>query len=198
MEKVGRVFDNHGPDWLLRVGALVYVGGLVLLSFADKYYQLFLAQGVMASIGSGVVFHSSTATVLRTFSSRPSQQALAIGIMTSGASICGIVLPIMMTELVNQVGLPWMIRIVALTFMCLLFITCLFVKLASPSKKVSFEIRDYFQKLRDWPLALTSIAFFFFMMGMLLPFNYILLQAKSAGASPVLLTYLLPILNGAR
>ncbi len=36
------------------------------------------------------------------------------------------------------------------------------------------------------------------MLGMFLPFNYVLLQAKAAGVSPTLITYLLPILNAAR
>ncbi|KAF5121087.1 MFS transporter asaE [Metarhizium anisopliae] len=195
--QVGHLFDNYGPDWLLRGGSFLYVGGLVLVSFADKYYQLFLVQGLLVSVGSSAVFHSSTAAVLRAFSARPRRQALAVGVMTSGASICGIVLPIMMRDLIGRVGFPWMMRITAFSFIGLLSITCLLVQSSLPLKPNPFKIRDYLKQLQDLPLALTSTAFFLFMMGMLLPFNYMLLQAKSAGASPVLITYLLPILNGA-
>ena len=165
------------------------------MSFADKYYQLFLVQGLLVSVGSSAVFHSSTAAVLRAFSARPRRQALAVGVMTSGASICGIVLPIMMRDLIGRVGFPWT---TAFSFIGLLSITCLLVQSSLPLKPNPFKIRDYLKQLQDLPLALTSTAFFLFMAGMLLPFNYMLLQAKSAGASPVLITYLLPILNGAR
>ena len=168
------------------------------MSFADKYYQLFLVQGLLVSVGSSAVFHSSTAAVLRAFSARPRRQALAVGVMTSGASICGIVLPIMMRDLIGRVGFPWMMRITAFSFIGLLSITCLLVQSSLPLKPNPFRTRDYLKQLQDLPLALTSTAFFLFMMGMLLPFNYMLLQAKSAGASPVLITYLLPILNAAR
>lgn len=47
-------------------------------------------------------------------------------------------------------------------------------------------------------MAVTMAAMFFFMIGMALPFNYALLQAKATGVSPNLIPYLLSILNAVR
>lgn len=202
---MGYLFDNYGPNWLLRGGSVAFVIGLVLMSFADKYYQTFLTQGLLVSLGCSAVFNASTATVVRTVMQEgvrrrkdETWQALPIAVMTSGASIGGVVLPIMMKKLVERIGFSWMMRVLALIFTPLLSATCWCLNSKIPSNPRPFRLPEYFKQLHDLRLALTSAAFFFFMLGMFLPFNYLLLQAKSAGASASLTTYLLSILNGSR
>jgi len=86
----GYMFDNYGPRRLLVFGTFMHVFGLMMASLSTEYYQLFLAQGVCSGIGISALFYGSVSTVSTWFFRR---RALAIGIVTSGASTGGLVLP---------------------------------------------------------------------------------------------------------
>lgn len=188
----GRLFDNHGPKYLLWGGTIVYVFGLMMVSLSHKYYQFYLSQSLVAAVGSSAVFNCCMSCLVSWFNKN---RALAFGVMVSGSSVGGVVLPIMMDELIDRIGFPWMMRAVAFMFLGLLTIACLTVKARLPPRPRPFIIKEYTDSLREVPMILTVLGIFFFVWGMFLPFNYILLQAHSAGMSPHLVKYLLPILN---
>lgn len=189
---VGRLYDNFGPKWIIRAGTVIYVFGLMMTSLATEYYQIFLAQSIVASIGSSAIFHCSMSSLVTWFFKR---RAAALGIMASGSSLAGVVLPIMMDHLIKQIGFPWTIRIIGFIFLALLSISCLTIKARFPPKPRPFVLQEYLDTFKDTKMVLTVLSGFFFMWGMFLPFNYILLQAKAAGMNPTLIPYLLPILN---
>lgn len=188
----GRIFDNYGPRNLLWGGTIVYVFGLMMVSLSHKYYQFFLAQSVVSAIGSSAVFNCCMSCLVSWFAKK---RAMAFGIMVSGSSLGGVVLPIMMDKLIKQIGFPWMMRTVAFMFLALLVIACLTVKSRLPPRPRPFVFKEYTDSLKEKPMILTIIAQFFFFWGMFLPFNYVLLQAKASGMSPKLIPYLLSILN---
>ncbi|KAM5448730.1 hypothetical protein MaudCBS49596_005237 [Microsporum audouinii] len=188
----GRVFDNYGSKWLLWGGTITYIFGLMMTSLSTKYYQFFLAQSVVSSIGSSAVFNCSMSCIASWFSRR---QAAAFGIIASGSSVAGVVLPIMMDKLNDRIGFPWMIRSISFMFLGLLVTACLTVKPRLPPRPRPVVLSEYVDSLKEIPMVLTVLAFFLFMWGMFLPFNYIILQAIAAGTSPTLIPYLLPILN---
>ncbi|KAJ4023998.1 hypothetical protein NW766_000225 [Fusarium irregulare] len=188
----GRLFDTYGPKYLLRCGTLAYVFGLMMVSLSKEYYQFFLAQSIVASIGSSAVFNASMSSLVTWFFRR---RAAAFGIMVSGSSLGGVVLPIMMDKMINSVGFPWMMRTMAFMFLVLLGIACFTVKSRLPPRPKPFVFMEYISGLREIPILITVIGFFLFMWGMFLPFNYVLLQAQAAGMSETLIPYLLPILN---
>lgn len=188
----GRLFDMYGPRYLLWIGTFTYVFGLMMVSLSSKYYQFFLAQSVVSSIGSSAVFNGSMSSVVSWFFKR---RAAAFGIMVSGSSLGGVILPIMMTHLIRLIGFPWMMRTMAFIFLALMLTACLTVKSRLPPRPRPFVFTEYLQGFKEPPFALTVAGLFFLMMGLFLPFNYILLQAEAAGMSPSLIPYLLPILN---
>ncbi|CAM1503813.1 Fc.00g014040.m01.CDS01 [Cosmosporella sp. VM-42] len=188
----GRFFDNHGPKWLLWIGTLSYVFGLMMVSLSKEYYQIFLSQSVVAAIGSSAVFNACMSSLVTWFFKR---RAAAFGIMVSGSSVGGVILPIMMDKMITQVGFPWMMRTMAFMFLVLLGIACVTVKSRLPPRPKPFVFKEYTNGFREVPYTITIIALFFFMWGMFLPFNYVLLQAEAAGMSETLIPYLLPILN---
>ncbi|KAL1901012.1 hypothetical protein Sste5346_002076 [Sporothrix stenoceras] len=188
----GRLFDTYGPRWLLIIGTIVYIFGLMMTSLASEYYQFLLAQGVCAAIGSSAVFNACMASVVSWFFKR---RAAAFGIMVSGSSLGGVVLPIMFDKLIARIGFPWAMRAVAFLFLGLLIISCLTVRSRLPPRPKPLIIRDYLKGFTEPVYALTVFACFLFFWGMFLPFNYIELQAQAAGMSPTLLPYLLSIIN---
>lgn len=164
----------------------------MMTSLAKEYYQFILAQGVVAAIGSSAVFTGCMSSVVSWFFKR---RAAAFGIMVSGSSLGGVVLPIMMDHLIKQIGFPWTMRAVAFLFLGLLIIANLTVRSRLPPRPKPFVLMEYFDSLREPAMALTVIACFLFFWAMFLPFNYVILQAQRQGMSPQLIPYLLPIMN---
>ncbi len=97
----------------------------MMTSLASQYYQFLLAQSIVAAIGLSAMFTACMSSVVTWFFRR---RAAAIGIMVSGSSVGGVVLPIMLEKMIARVGLAWAIRAVALLFLFLLAIPCLTVR----------------------------------------------------------------------
>ncbi|KNG83739.1 hypothetical protein ANOM_008503 [Aspergillus nomiae NRRL 13137] len=190
----GRLFDNYGPRWLLWGGTVAYVLGLMMVSLSTEYYQFFLSQSIVGAAGSSAIFNCCMFSLVTWFNEG---RAVAYGIMVSGSSVGGVVLPIIMASLIDSIGFPWMMRTMAFVFLALLIFTCLAVKPRLPPCPRPFKMMEFVNNLTDICLAVTVAGMLLFMWGMFLPFNYILLQAEAAGMSPTLILYLLPILNAA-
>ena len=191
----GRLFDVYGSRWLLIIGTVFYIFGLMMTSLSSKYYQFFLAQGVCAAIASSAIFNSCMTSVVSWFFKK---RAAAFGIMVSGSSLGGTVMPIMIEQLIPKIGFGWTMRAVAFIFLGLLAITCATVKSRLPPRPKPLVISEYLAGFKEPVYALTLVANFLFFWGMFIPFNYILLQAQEAGMNATLVEYLLPIINAVR
>ena len=167
----------------------------MMTSLSSQYYQFILAQGLVASLGSSAAFNASMSSVISWFFH---QRATALGIMVSGSSMGGVVLPVMLTRLTERVGFPWAMRAVAFLFLGLLAVSCATVKTRLTPQPRPFVAADYLRPLTEPAFALTVVAGSFFYFGMFLPFNYLIVQAQEAGIDPKLVPYLLPILNALR
>lgn len=84
----GKIFDSYGPRPLLLAGTFFHVLGLVLLSFCREYYQVFLTQAILSAIGASAIFWASNNAVGTWFRKN---RAFAIGIVSSGSSVGGVV-----------------------------------------------------------------------------------------------------------
>ncbi|KAI1768380.1 MFS general substrate transporter [Hypoxylon sp. FL1150] len=189
---MGRLFDSYGPRWLLIVGTLVYIFGLMMLSLSTEYYQIILSQGIVSAVGMSAVFNSAMNSVIGWFLKK---RAAALGIMVSGSSLGGVVLPIMMNHLISQIGFPWTMRAIGFMFLAMCGFACATVKSRLPPRKKPFNVLDYVRPLREPAFACVVCGGFFFFWGMFLPFNYIELQATDQGIDASIIPYLLPILN---
>jgi MFS family permease len=54
----GLIYDRYGPRYLLIVGTLLHVFGIMMASLGTEYYQILLSQGVCSAIGASMVFQS--------------------------------------------------------------------------------------------------------------------------------------------
>ena len=80
----GPVWDGGHLHFLLIVGILISVFGMMMLSLCHTYWQFFLAQAIVVGLGFGFVFVPASAIVPQWFSTRTS---FAVGIATTGSSI---------------------------------------------------------------------------------------------------------------
>ncbi|KAI1772023.1 major facilitator superfamily domain-containing protein [Hypoxylon cercidicola] len=189
----GRLYDVYGPKWLMYGGSLMYIFGLAMTSLATQYYQIFLAQSLVCAVGSGAIFNMSLTCATTWFHKK---RAAAMGILVSGSSLGGVILPIIFNQLIPRLGFPWTLRVVALIFLVLCSIACLTVKSRLPPRPKTLQAKDYVRPLTEPAFFFTVLSGFFFLLGMFIPFNYVTLQAERAGVSPNLVPYLLSIING--
>ena len=80
----GPIWDTGHLRFLLGVGTIVTVFGLMMLSLCHEYYQIFLAQTVVTGIGFGFVFLPASGIVPQWFSTHT---AFAVGVSVSASSI---------------------------------------------------------------------------------------------------------------
>jgi MFS family permease len=191
----GKIFDNYGPRQLLVGGGFLHVFGLMMASLGTQYYQLFLAQSVCSSIGASAIFYATMNAVSTWFIKK---RATAIGIIASGSSLGGVILPIMLTRLIPRIGFGWSMRAVAFMFLGMMVITIATTKSRLTHTKKPLQMMEFFHPLREPPFVLIVIASFFFFFGNFLPFNFLILQAQEEGMSTSLSNYLLAIVNAAR
>jgi MFS family permease len=80
----GRALDAGYYHVLFAVGMLLQVCGMMLTSLSTKYYQVFLSQGVVVGIGSGVIFTCGVSIVGTYFATK---RSFAMGLVASGSSV---------------------------------------------------------------------------------------------------------------
>ncbi|EMR65593.1 putative monocarboxylate permease-like protein [Eutypa lata UCREL1] len=124
-------------------------------------------------------------------------RALAFGIMVSGSSLGGVVLPIMVQRLIVQLGFGWSIRITGFLILGLLVFANIAVKSRLPPAPKPFTLKEYFVPFLETPFLLLAVGSFFVYVGAFLPFNFIIVEAKEAGTPTNITDYLVPIINAA-
>jgi MFS family permease len=167
----------------------------MMASLGTQYYQIFLAQSVVSAIGASAIFYATMNAVSTWFIKK---RATAIGIIASGSSLGGAILPIMLTRLIPKIGFGWSMRAVAFMFLGMLVIVITTTKSRLTHTKKTISIVEFVHPLKEPPFVLLTMASFFFFFGNFLPFNFLILQAQEEGMSTSLSNYLLVIMNATR
>ena len=127
----GVYFDMGYFRQMLVVGTFLIVLGMMTLSIATKYYQALLAQGVCVGIGMGLLLVPSVGLPSTWF---VKHRGIAVGIVSSGASVAGIVLPITLRSLISSVGFPWAARTLGFMSLATLIISISLIKQRLPPR----------------------------------------------------------------
>jgi MFS family permease len=122
-------------------------------------------------------------------------RALAFGVMAAGSSLGGVIFPIMVDRLVDQLGFAWAMRISAFLILGLLVYANLTIKSRLRPTVRSWSIMEFVDPFRELPFVLVVVASFLFFFGMFLPFTFMILEAQYHGMSSDLAAYLISILN---
>jgi len=196
----GRIFDAGHFRSMLVGGSVLFIFCLFMVSLSqhNQWYQLFLAQGIGLGIAQGLLYLPSLAIVGHHFTRR---RTLVMGIVASGASVGGIVHPIMLNLLFNgRIGFQNGVRISAGMNGALLMIANIFAFRAGsnvqqnessdgqPSKK-------WYQFFREPGYATAVIGNFLFFLGGYYPLFYLQLSGITHGVDPTLAFYSIAIMN---
>ncbi|KAJ0329288.1 hypothetical protein COL922a_012953 [Colletotrichum nupharicola] len=187
----GFVFDKYGPRWILFGGTITYVFGMMMESLGTRYYHFFLAQGIVGPIGASAVTSAAMSCLVTWFHRR---RGMAFGIMISGSSCGGIILPIMIPKLIDRVGFGWAIRCVGFMFLFLLIVANCTVRSRLKPEQKSVDMKEYFRGIREPTMMSTVFGLFLVFLGLFVPYNFVILQARAQGMDEELVIYLLPIM----
>ncbi|KAI1498988.1 putative monocarboxylate permease [Biscogniauxia marginata] len=188
----GRALDAGYFYADITIGVFLEVFGMMMTSISTQYYQVLLAQGFAVGIGAGMVFIPSVAIVGTYFSTR---RSTALGLAATGSSIGGVIYPIALKRLIQEIGLAWAIRVMGFIMLETLLISVLIMKPRLPPRK-SGPLVDL-ASLRSPVFATWLLAVFFIFVGLYIPFFYVEKYALDIGVSPDLAFYLLIIMNAA-
>lgn len=154
---IGPIFDVHGPRWLLFAGSILIILATFLLGECTQYWHFILVFGILAGVGTALIFTPTIAAVGHFFYEK---RGNATGVAAMGGAIGGIVFPLMLQDLFPKVGWGWATRIQGFVFVVLLVLANLLVRSRLPPKPNQSIMPD-FMIFRQLNFALVTAGTFF-------------------------------------
>lgn len=163
----------------------------MILSLCNSYWQIMLVQGVLMGSIMGFLQFPAFAAVSQYFDKK---RAAALGIVVSGSSIGGIVIPIALSKMLNSstVGFGWSVRTIGFLILPFMLFACLTIKARLPSRSTAFWIPAAYKEVK---FIILIVSLFFMFVGMFTPLFFLPTYAVSRGMDPTLAGYLLAITN---
>ncbi|KAF8212659.1 MFS general substrate transporter [Mycena galopus ATCC 62051] len=193
----GRFYDKGYFYYLIYGGALLQCFSLFMLSLCkpQQLYQIFLAQGLGAGIGSGTMYIPSIAVVSHYFRRR---RALAMAIVATGSSLGAAVHPIMLNNTFHSLGFANAVRASAGLITGLLVIACLIMRPRLPPAQTHLPFwRSLWRFAHDKAYVSTTLGIATYAVGVYFPVFYLQLDAVEHGINQTLSFYSLVITNSA-
>jgi MFS family permease len=178
-----------------------------MISLCKKYYQFFLAQGLLLGVGFAFVAVPSSGMVPRYFKKN---RGLATGFSVAGSSLGGVIWPIFFDQMLHydNISFASSMRIAGFIMIPLFAITILTVR--PPLKKPQAIHQDAedgqldekpkkkdYSPLHRPPFVFLCAGLFFGIFGFMIGFFYVSTWATSLGMSASLAFYLVSIVNAA-
>ncbi|KAF8880547.1 major facilitator superfamily domain-containing protein [Infundibulicybe gibba] len=191
----GKLFDAGYLHSTVASGSAIFTFSLFMLSVAeqDRFYQVFLSQGLGMGLGIGLAFVPTTAVTVHHFKRR---RALASGIVLSGSSGGALVFPIseyFFSYLIPLRGFGEAVRATAyIVFACLFAGNCL---IKMPNHKTPSSLPDVRTFFKDPAYNFTLLGALVTFFGFFFPVVYLQLYAAEHHIDDNLAFYSLSILN---
>ncbi|CAE6362982.1 unnamed protein product [Rhizoctonia solani] len=189
----GRLFDlGHYRIPQLFAAALLIIGTF-LAAECHEYWQFLLCQGVAIGLASGFLFGPTIAVVSHWFRAR---RGLALGVLASGSSIGGTVIPIAVRKLIPMVGFKWAMRIIGFILLFILSIAIMTLRRRLPPKKVSGGLLNL-KAFLHIPYTIYVLASVVSFLGLYTVLTYLEVYGTEIGLPEDFAFYMIPIANAA-
>lgn len=99
---VGRYADNHSPRRVILIGVALIALSFIGIASAQTLWQFYLAQGAVFGVGIALAGPIVRNLIVAHWFDRMRGRALGFAVL--GASIAGVILPLILNELVNSLG----------------------------------------------------------------------------------------------
>ncbi|KAI0310455.1 major facilitator superfamily domain-containing protein [Amylostereum chailletii] len=180
----GKLLDMGYFRPVVFVGSLIFSFSLFMLSLAhpDKYYQVFLSQGVGMGIGSGLLYVPAMAVQAHHWRK---WRSLAMGFVITGSAVGGIIFPIMLNQLFpSSTGFAWGVRASVFIVLGLLIAENV---LMSPRQDVASRKKEppaMKSLFTDLPYMVVNFGAFCLIWGVYYPYFYLQLFSILHGLDP--------------
>ncbi|CEG69104.1 hypothetical protein RMATCC62417_05242 [Rhizopus microsporus] len=173
-----------GTRWVLFIATICLTAGLVLASFAQQVWQLYITQSIMHGIGAALLYIVSMSISPQWFVRR---RGFAMGIMVSGSGLGGLIMPFIMTHLNESLGGAWCYRILGIITFVISLTSTLLLK-ESPhmpkTKKKSLKEMVDTSVCKDVNFIIWCISGNLSMLGYFIPAFYLPSHATKIGLRP--------------
>ena len=171
------MFDAKGPRVLVLAGSILLVLSMFLLGVCTEYYQFLIVYGILGGTGTSLVFTPAVSAIGHWFLVG---RGNATGIATTGGSFGGIIFPLMLQQLLPQVGFAWATRAMGFVFFGLLVAANLLIRSRLPPRPGGTVLPDP-RIFKDPAFLLTTLGVFFEEWGLFVPITYLSVFAISTG-----------------
>ncbi|CAI7678438.1 unnamed protein product [Penicillium manginii] len=188
--QVGPMFDKYGPRWILLIGSVLFTLTMFLLGSCKEYYQFMLCLGGLGGLSGALVTTPSMVVLSHWFNRR---RGMATGIAMVGASLGGIIFPLILRATLDSLGWAWSLRIIGFIFMGLLSIgnICIKTRLPPKTRKGGLNLRSF----RDSRLVWFTAAQFFGQIVLVASLGLVPSYAIAQGFSTETSLYLMSVYN---
>ena len=171
------VIRKCGTRTTLLIGVFFEAASFICASFSTRIWHLFLSQGLLFGWGSGFLFTGSIGILSQWFDRR---RSLANGISASGSGFGGLTYNLATNAMIQNLGLPWAFRILAIISFVVNLICALLLK--DRNKQVGAKVVGFDAKLFRRPEFYLMLGYgFFSMMGYTVLIYSIPNYARSVG-----------------
>lgn len=186
----GALFDKFGAKPIILISGISFSFSCMMQSLCKEYWQFFLAQGLLQGFSLSALFSPSFACINHWFFRR---RGVALGIVTSGSSVGGVVWPIAMDHLITKVGFGWALRITGFIALVLTLVATSMVKGRLPKKTGSefFAFKLY----RRPAYAIFCIGMFFITFGIFFLLFYLPTYGSLHGFDANMVFYSVSVVN---
>lgn len=180
---IGKMVDVFGCRKILPPFSILAVFAVCMLSLCTTYWQVVLAQGVCFGLAAAGLCIPAMATATQWFSTK---KGLAVGIVSAGSSLGGVIYPCVIPRLIAQVGFASAVRWTALLQGVLLLIANLlcstpFPPVGKAEAKADNAPSAGIKAFKSWAWAFFVLGCFFTMWGLFAPLNYLPEMASQHG-----------------
>ncbi|KAJ7675901.1 major facilitator superfamily domain-containing protein [Mycena polygramma] len=128
----GALFDRWGAKPLIVIGGVAFALSCMFQSISTHYWHFLLSQGLLGGIALSCLFTPAYTAAQHWFLKR---RGFALGVVTSGSSVGGVIWPILANKLIQDVGFGWALRIMGFLSLALCLVSALLVKERLPPAK---------------------------------------------------------------
>ncbi|KAI8972734.1 major facilitator superfamily domain-containing protein [Pilobolus umbonatus] len=169
------------PRWALLISVVLCTLGLTLAGSSTEIWHLYLTHGVLYGAGSSMIFYLAFTIIPKWFDKH---RNIALGIVSCGSSIGGLVTPLIMEPLNTHLGYGWCYRITG--FICL-FVGIvsfgIFRNKARSESEVITKLKDIFDFgiVKDWRFLLWCLIEILFESAYNVPYYFLPSYATYCG-----------------
>lgn len=159
--------DRFGPKKVIFVGGLMFGAGMILSGFATSVAFLIVTYGLIFGLGLGMAYGATISSCVKFF---PDKRGLVGGITTAVYGFSSVILPPIITVLVEKFSATAAFEIVGTAFLIIVCVSAFFVEKCPPDFVPDGWTPEKIQKKaapavnKDWKEMLRSPIFYIMLM----------------------------------